>query len=464
MHSDAMGLTSHLCLADQLRIPRENHRMLFSPVMANSNLPDRMSACSVQMLAVECPATTGSTENMGLVIEFADTDAHLTNCGRPWVPDGWAGPQNLDDCGLTDGECDDGGPGSVYFICVCGSDSTDCGQRTQTECSAEALRSAAHARHHDNRWICKTAMFMAAILWLFAKLYGLREKGKGQGHVFASETYPKLVRFLDGVLTGDGANFILTLNTGIKWDSSGGLYKMEYDDLQAWFAWFLTVILVFVVAGVVLAVCSKDGMVDLGERGKYTIARWVAGAIAVGLGASIIFGLIISFIQTEEHLNVLLPDVDAKAPPSAPPTSAGEDSSGQSPMIGFLKAYFGVIGNPGGPLSFLFVLVSIIAVFTSVIEKVKWFLGRKGMQVCQLMHNPCPAHNAPILHTDSLLASCQERFPETLEGFSSSGSIVEHCFPFFAGSTEKAAMSLHKTASNVGTVLSSTRPNRPSTV
>ena len=241
-----------------------------------------------------------------------------------------------------------------------------------------------------NRWICKTAMFMAAILWLFAKLYGLREKGTGQGHVFASETNPKLVQFLDGVLTGDGANFILTLNTGIVWDSSGGLYKMEYDDLQFWFALSLTVILCVVFVGLAFAARSKDGMVDCGDKGKYTVTHWVAKFIAVGLGISIIFGLIISFNQTEEHLNVLLPDVDAKAPPSAPPTSAGEDSSGQSPISSFLKAYFGFIGNPGGPLSSLFVLVTVIAVLTSVIEKVKWLLGRKGMKVCQLVHVRAP--------------------------------------------------------------------------
>jgi hypothetical protein len=36
----------------------------------------------------------------------------------------------------SDGECDDGGPGSAYNVCDCGSDCDDCGSRSTSDCSS----------------------------------------------------------------------------------------------------------------------------------------------------------------------------------------------------------------------------------------------------------------------------------------------------------------------------------------
>lgn len=63
--------------------------------------------------------------------------------------DGWSG----DDCSEAasictnacgeggvwnnDGSCDDGGPGSEYFACDCGTDCGDCGTRSTSDCSSE---------------------------------------------------------------------------------------------------------------------------------------------------------------------------------------------------------------------------------------------------------------------------------------------------------------------------------------
>jgi hypothetical protein len=38
--------------------------------------------------------------------------------------------------GIGDGECDDGGIGSIYSSCMCGTDLTDCGERSANECAA----------------------------------------------------------------------------------------------------------------------------------------------------------------------------------------------------------------------------------------------------------------------------------------------------------------------------------------
>ncbi len=35
----------------------------------------------------------------------------------------------------NDGECDDGGPGSDWDLCLCGTDCADCGTRTEAECA-----------------------------------------------------------------------------------------------------------------------------------------------------------------------------------------------------------------------------------------------------------------------------------------------------------------------------------------
>jgi hypothetical protein len=49
-------------------------------------------------------------------------------------------PEPLEACSNTcqyanDGECDDGGQGSVTSLCPCGTDCADCGQRNADDCS-----------------------------------------------------------------------------------------------------------------------------------------------------------------------------------------------------------------------------------------------------------------------------------------------------------------------------------------
>jgi len=361
------------------------------------------------MLAVKCSETTDGKDS-SMIIEMAVDNDHLSNCGRSWVPDAWAGPQNNDGCALwsSDGTCDDGGPGSSYFLCECGSDETDCSTRSQSDCSRSALIEAAKDRAWFGRFMVKTAMLTSAILWLFAKLYGKREKGKGQGHVITTETLKKYcsegmasqsVKFLDGFLTGDAANFILAMNSGIKWDSDTQVYKIAYEDVQVAFAFCLT----FGVGLAFITLCSwcctskDDGKFKMPcKKEKVSPTRAMTYFVVGGLTVGIVFGVYISYHAATQRIDFLLEDPYAKAPPSAPPTPSAEleEPGGLWQVV---KTYFGWTDPEGGPLEWLFLFVSAQGVAISVLEKFKWLFGRK----------------------------CVQNYFSILTGFSSSGSILE---------------------------------------
>jgi len=72
-----------------------------------------------------------SMECMGSTICFKEpADATPSNDNSCWM-------------GIEDGECDDGGTGSISSICSCGTDLTDCGTRTADECAWAARCSSA---------------------------------------------------------------------------------------------------------------------------------------------------------------------------------------------------------------------------------------------------------------------------------------------------------------------------------
>ena len=72
----------------------------------------------------------------GYLYSLCACGTDLTDCGTRTSTAAGTGdcietaPANTDYCGIADGECDDGGVGSQYAMCRCGSDLADCGTRT----------------------------------------------------------------------------------------------------------------------------------------------------------------------------------------------------------------------------------------------------------------------------------------------------------------------------------------------
>jgi len=93
-------------------------------------------------LCDECSTDCGSHGACNNDGECVCTDNYTgTHCETPPSSGGdlcsntctWAG----------DGECDDGGPGSDYSVCDCGTDCQDCGARTEAECGGGTTTDAA---------------------------------------------------------------------------------------------------------------------------------------------------------------------------------------------------------------------------------------------------------------------------------------------------------------------------------
>ena len=309
-----------------------------------------------ELLSISCPPRAGAEKSVAQVIEFALDDRYLTNCGDPWVPANWSGPSNDNACRFaSDGDCDDGGLGSSYSFCTCGSDQTDWGTRTQQECSTKALVDRAQALHSDSNTSVRPAMLFSVFLWLIAKMYGLREKGKGQGHVCACKGMKKTVNFLDGCLTGDGSNFLLALITGVQWDSN--VYRLEYTELQSGFATFLyalgVIVVIVIAARAGLHICTADESREKRKAQAEPMTRWVIGILTLALMVTIIIGAYVTFREL----------------------SAFGETGGN--FGAFILSYFGYTASGGGALSYLFGWSSAMGVMTSCIEKIKWILGRQ---------------------------------------------------------------------------------------
>lgn len=86
------------------------------------------------------PISDGDCDDGGPGSEFGacSCGTDFTDCGSRSSTDCQSAsinPANADSCGTPDGDCDDGGPGSEYYMCTCGTDFTDCGSRNQADCA-----------------------------------------------------------------------------------------------------------------------------------------------------------------------------------------------------------------------------------------------------------------------------------------------------------------------------------------
>ena len=299
-----------------------------------------------------------------LVIELQSEQRFLRIAASPGFPR-YGTAVNLDVCSYpSDGDCDDGGAGATYeFVRVAPTSplrsALDLVYNATARAEGACRQNATQDTNRFQLWICKTALFVSSILYVFAKMYGLREKGKGQGHVIACENR-KAVAFIDGIITGDGANFLSI--TGMKWDENASLYKMEFDWLQDLFAVCLAILALVAVVGTIAAACESDE--KIAERGKtsptFILVRCIGGGLALG----VVFGLVVTGLGIMNELDSLLPEevygsdskggsyavVDPPAPP--PPASPSTpDSDGTPGWLKFIGAYFGWTNPGGGPFS-----------------------------------------------------------------------------------------------------------------
>jgi hypothetical protein len=349
------------------------------------------------MVVKECPNQEvnfelGNEKDKALTVEFAMSDLNISYCGQSWGTTAL----NTTCAYVLDGDCDDGGLGSAYSYCSCGTDLDDCNFRgpSSDECNPKAIFDAYRENNSMRRTLLKIALHVTGVLFIFVKMYGLREKGKRQGHLYASEHYPKLVNFLDGCMSGDGANLLLALFTEVEWNSETRVYTIYFDTFEYVFVFLLGIVgVVFMLELLVLFV---ESMIEDESDNAHGKSSKVTACLLTGLGIVMVYSAFMTIKKALDQTDNLYNHGSLDAPEDEnDDTDEPEDSAWDQ----FIHAYFGIAKDVKGPLKFMFDIMNAAAILNTCLEKIGWLFGRKFMT---------------------------DRF-QSLEGFSGGDSILTMC-------------------------------------
>ena len=196
------------------------------------------------------------------------------------------------------------------------------------------------------------------------------------------------------------------MNIAVEWNKEDQTYKLKWDTLlyiMGWSLAILTLVSLVVFAAAVFEFVQSNKEGKEGSKNRERLSKLVAWALAIGLGLCLIFGIIAAVTSGAANINALatldVPPPSPPYPPAAPCPASGSVDCDEIPYIPYwnetahklatdkkstdageriltlIKTYLGYTGPVGGPLTGVFLTISILAIMTTVLEKITWLLG-----------------------------------------------------------------------------------------